>query len=68
MLFLKSNHSNIFLGEGQITQMTQISVGHGVPNLYVLGLEACLFRDKLKQNKAYYHKLGAAWMRILLTF
>jgi hypothetical protein len=40
--------------------MTQISVGHGVPNLYALGLEACLFRDKLKQNKAYHHKLGAA--------
>jgi hypothetical protein len=40
--------------------MTQISVGHGVPNFYALGLEACLFRDKLKQNKAYYHKLGAA--------
>jgi hypothetical protein len=40
--------------------MTQISVGHGVLNLYALGLEACLFRDKLKQNNAYYHKLGAA--------
>jgi hypothetical protein len=27
-----------------------------------------LFRDKLKQNRAYHHKLGAAWMRILLAF
>jgi hypothetical protein len=36
--------------------------------LYALGFNACLYRDKLKWNEAYRHKLVAAWMRILLTF
>jgi hypothetical protein len=36
--------------------------------LYALGLDACFYRDKLKWNEAYPHKLVAAWMRILLTF
>jgi hypothetical protein len=36
--------------------------------LYALGFNACLYRDKLKWNEAYHHKLVAAWMRILLNF
>jgi hypothetical protein len=35
---------------------------------YVLGLYACLHRDKLIWNETYPHKLVAAWMNILLTF
>jgi len=37
--------------------------------VYPLGLDACFYRDKLKWNETYPHKLvAAAWMRILLTF
>jgi hypothetical protein len=36
--------------------------------LYAIGLDACLYRDKLKWHKAYPHKLVAGWMTILLTF
>jgi hypothetical protein len=35
---------------------------------YVFSLDACLYRDMLKWNEAYPHKLIAAWMRIQLTF
>jgi hypothetical protein len=36
--------------------------------LYALGLDACLYRGKLKRNEAYVHKLLSARMRILLVF
>ncbi len=49
--------------------------GAGGPNhyplcwhLYVLGLDACLYQDKLRWNEAYPHKLVAAWMMILVTY
>jgi hypothetical protein len=35
--------------------------------LYALGLDACLYRGKLKRNEAYAHKLLSAQMRILLV-
>jgi hypothetical protein len=35
--------------------------------LYALGLDACLYRDKLKWHKAYPHEFVVAWMGILFT-
>jgi hypothetical protein len=44
-----------------------LTTTHQYKLLYALGLGACSYRDKLKWNEVYPHKLVAAWMRILLT-
>jgi hypothetical protein len=31
--------------------------------LYAFSLDACLYRDKLKLNESYPHKLVAAWVK-----